>query len=73
MAQISGMKTSKVRKAQNLMEYIKATTILVMIFWNFAIFYYRQDSPQVKQNLIFGKANLVYGLPHELPNDLKLK
>ena len=27
-------------------------TILVIIFWNFIIFLYRSDSPQIKQNLI---------------------
>ena len=49
------------------------TTILVIIFWNLTIFYYRFDSPQVKRNLISSAANLVYELPHELPNDLTLR
>ena len=48
-------------------------TILVIIFWNFTIFQYRSNSPQVKGNLISSIANLVYELPHELPNDLKLR
>ena len=48
-------------------------TILVIILWNFEIFYYRSDSPQVKQNLISGIANLVFELPHELPNNLRLR
>ena len=40
---------------------------LVIIFWNFAMFYYRSDSPQVKRNVISSIANLVYELPYELP------
>ena len=31
------------------------------------------ESPLVKQHLISGITNLVYELPQELPNDLKLK
>ena len=31
------------------------------------------DSPQIKQNLISSIENLVYELPHELPNDLRLR
>ena len=49
------------------------TKILAIIFWNFAIFQSRSDSPQVKQNnLISSIANLVHKLPHELLNDVKL-
>ena len=47
--------------------------ILVTIFWNFAIFQYRSDSPQVKRNLTSSTSNLVYKLPHQLPNDLRLR
>ena len=46
-------------------------TIMVIIFWNFTMFQYRPDQPQVKQNMISSKANLVYELPHALPNDLR--
>ena len=46
---------------------------MVIIFWNFTMFYYRLDEPQVKRNVISSKANLVYELPHKLPNDLRLK
>ena len=49
-----------------------ASTMLVIIFWNFTIFQQRSDSPQVKGNLISSIANSVYKLPHELPNDLKV-
>ena len=31
------------------------------------------DSPQVKVNLISSLANLAFELPHELPNNLKLR
>ena len=48
-------------------------TILVIIFWNFTIFQYISNSPKIKRNLICSIANLVYELPHELPNDLKLR
>ena len=48
-------------------------TILVIIFLNFKISQYRSDLPQVKGNLIFSIANLVYELPHELPNDLRFR
>ena len=48
-------------------------TILVIIFLNFTIFQYRTDSPQVKGNLISSIANLVYELPRELQNDVRLR
>ena len=51
----------------------RLSTILVIIFQNFAKFYYRSDLPQVKGNLISSTANLVYELPHKLPNDLRLR
>ena len=34
---------------------------------------YRPDEPQVKRNAISSIANLAYDLPHELPNDLRLR
>ena len=34
---------------------------------------YRFDSSQVKQDLISSIINFVYELPHELPNDLRLR
>ena len=49
------------------------STILVIIVWNFTIFQYRSDSPQVKQNLMSSIANFVYELLHELPNTLRLR
>ena len=43
-----------------------------MIFWNFTVFWYRSDSPQVKRNVILSITNLAYQLLHELPNDSRL-
>ena len=43
------------------------------MFWNVTMFKYRPDSPQVKRNVISSIANMVYELPHELPNDLRLR
>ena len=48
------------------------STIMILIFWNFTIFQFRSDSPEVKQSLIFSIRNLIYKYPHELPNDLRL-
>ena len=49
------------------------STILVIICWNFTVFWYRSASPQVKRNLISSIANLVYELPHELRNNVGLR
>ena len=48
------------------------STILVIIFWNFTMSQYRSKSPKVKRNLVSSIASLVYELPHELPNDLRI-
>ena len=37
------------------------------------MFLYRLDQPQVKRNVISSIANMVYELPHELPNNLRLR
>ena len=55
-----------------LLVAIRDSTVLVIIFWNFAMFYERSESPQVKENLISSITNLIYELPHEFSNDLKL-
>ena len=47
--------------------------ILPIIFWNFTMFQYKLEQPQVKRNVITSKGNLVYELPHELPNGLRLR
>ena len=48
-------------------------TILAIIFWQFAVFPLKFDSPQVKQNLISSIIKVLYELSHELQNDLKLR
>ena len=60
-------------KAGSPVRTTRKTIILVIIFWNVAMFQYRSYQPQVKRNLISSISNLVYELPHELPNDLRLK
>ena len=47
--------------------------ILVIIFWNFIVFQYRSQLPQVKQNLIFSITNAEFQLPQELPNNLRFR
>ena len=47
--------------------------ILVIIFWTFTILQQRSDQRQVKRNVISTMANVVYELPHQLPNDLRLR
>ena len=48
-------------------------TILVIIFWDFLMFYQIFLSPQVKRIVIISNKHGIYELPHELPNDLSLK
>ena len=60
------------KEGQNLRVFF-LSTILVIIFWNFTMFQCKSDSPHVKQFLIVSTINLVYELPHELPNDLRLR
>ena len=43
------------------------------MFWNFRIFTYRSDSPQINRKLMSSIANLAYKLPHELLNNLRLR
>ena len=46
----------RVQKTKN---FIKFSTTLVIMFWNTDKFWYKFNSPQVKQNLIYIKRNLV--------------
>ena len=43
------------------------------IFWDFSMFYQIFLSPQVKRWAIIAYKQGIYELPHELPNDLRLK
>ena len=48
-------------------------TIMVIIFWHFLIFDQMFLSPQVKQRVITSNKHGINELPHELPNDLRLR
>ena len=49
------------------------TTISFIILWDFSMFYEIFLSPQVKQCAIITYTYGVYELPHELPDDLRLR
>ena len=42
-------------------------------FWDFLIIYQIFFSPHVKQSTIISNKHGMYQLPHELPNDLRLR
>ena len=44
-----------------------------MIFWDFLMFYQFFLSPQVKRSVIISNKHGVHELPHELPDNLKLR
>ena len=44
-----------------------------MIFWDFSMFYQIFPSPQLKRYAIITYKQGIYELPHELPNDLRLR
>ena len=48
------------------------SSILVIKFWNFTVFWFRSNSPQVRRNIISIITNLAYELPHGLWNGLRL-
>ena len=48
--------------------FFDVSTMLVIIFWDFLMFYEMLMSPQVKRIMI-----IRYKLPHELSNDLRLR
>ena len=50
-----------------------ASTILVIIFRDFLIISLTSESRQIKRYLISSITNLVQELPHEWPNDLRLR
>ena len=47
--------------------------IIFIIFWDSLMFYQIFLSPQVKQIAIITYKHGAYELPHELPNDLRLR
>ena len=48
-------------------------TIMEIILWDFLIIYLILLSPQVKQSVIISNKRGIYELPHEMPNDLRLR
>ena len=52
---------------------LNKTTIIFITFWGFLMFYRLFFSLQVKQCAIISYKNGVYELPHELPNDVRLR
>ena len=48
-------------------------TRLYILFWDFLILYQIFFSPQVKRSVIISNKHGIYELPHELPNDLRLR
>ena len=55
-----------------LAKYVIIATIQVIILSYFLMFY-QLFSPQVKRRVIISNKHGMYELPHELPNDLRLK
>ena len=49
-----------------LMKNVPDSMPVILCFYGF-------DSPKVKWDMISSIIDFVYGLPHELPNDLKLR
>ena len=49
------------------------STIIFIIFWGSLMFYQIFLSPSVKRCTIITYKHGIYGLPHELPNDLRLR
>ena len=47
------------------------STIMVIIFWDFLVFYQMFLSPQMKPNPIISNRQGIYELSQELPNDLR--
>ena len=53
--------------------YKAIATIIFIIFWDFLMFHQIFLSPQVKRCAIITYKHGIYELPHELPNDLRLR
>ena len=51
----------------------KRPTIIFIIYWDILMFYQIFLSPQVKRSAIISNKQGIYELPHELPNDLRLR
>ena len=59
--------------AEHTQTDITLTTIIFIIFSDFSMFNQIFHSPQVKRCAIITYKHGIYQLPHELPNDLRLR
>ena len=50
----------------------KLPTTLAIIFWQFTVFMYRVDLPQLTQSVGFSIKSSTHELPRKLSNDLRL-
>ena len=57
----------------NALMFMQITAIMVIIFWDFLTFTQIFLPLQVKQSQIFSNKRRIYELPHDLPNDLRLR
>ena len=76
---LSNLKIDKIKSNQrsfvplhNWMTHFEAAIIFIIVS-AFLMFYQIFFSPQVKQSAIITYKHGMYELPHELPNDLRLK
>ena len=51
----------------------KAITVIFVLFWDSLMFHQVFLSPQVKKCAIITYRHAIYELPHELPNNLRLR
>ena len=57
----------------DLLEINNEITMMGIIFCDFLILYQIFFSPQVERSVIISNKHGIYELPHELPNDLRLR
>ena len=55
------------------MQMIFLQTVLPIILWQFTVFLWKFDLPQVNWDLISSIINFAYELSHDLPNNLSLR
>ena len=56
-----------------LLKALRQPTVSFIIFWDFSMFYQIFPSSQLKRWAIITYKHGIYELPHELPNDLRLR
>ena len=64
---------SRKRLTLTKITYSKWSTISFIIFWDFSMFYQIFHSPHMKRRTIITYKHVIYELPHELSNDLRLR